>query len=106
MLAVTGSRVYVDSYGPCKPRTVFIDKKSGKITKIQDGELTESLPNVEVLHAGSSVVMPGVVDAHVHVNEPGRTQWEGFVTATAAAAGGTLLSFFICLSVYWADVYV
>ncbi len=34
------------------------------------------------------VLMPGLVDTHVHVNEPGRTDWEGFVTATAAAAAG------------------
>lgn len=40
--------------------------------------------------AAEAVIMPGVVDTHVHVNEPGRTEWEGFVTATrAAAAGGT-----------------
>ena len=32
--------------------------------------------------------MPGVVDSHVHVNEPGRTEWEGFATATQAAAAG------------------
>ena len=32
--------------------------------------------------------MPGVVDTHVHVNEPGRTEWEGFETATRAAAAG------------------
>ena len=38
--------------------------------------------------AGSDVVMPGNVDAHVHVNEPGRTDWEGFETATRAAAAG------------------
>ncbi|HKO63200.1 MAG TPA: allantoinase AllB [Pyrinomonadaceae bacterium] len=37
-----------------------------------------------------AIVMPGMVDTHVHVNEPGRTEWEGFATATrAAAAGGT-----------------
>src|SRR5207245_680242 len=35
-----------------------------------------------------SVVMPGLVDTHVHVNEPGRTDWEGFETATRAAAAG------------------
>lgn len=36
------------------------------------------------------IVMPGVIDVHVHVNEPGRTEWEGFESATqAAAAGGT-----------------
>src|SRR5205814_1316405 len=33
-------------------------------------------------------VMPGLVDTHVHVNEPGRTEWEGFATATRAAAAG------------------
>jgi allantoinase len=38
--------------------------------------------------AGEAVVMPGLVDAHVHVNEPGRTEWEGFATATRAAAAG------------------
>ncbi len=35
-----------------------------------------------------SIVMPGLVDTHVHVNEPGRTEWEGFATATQAAAAG------------------
>ena len=38
--------------------------------------------------AGESVIMPGLVDTHVHVNEPGRTEWEGFATATRAAAAG------------------
>ena len=37
---------------------------------------------------GDHVVMPGLVDCHVHVNEPGRTEWEGFETATRAAASG------------------
>lgn len=38
--------------------------------------------------AGDAIVMPGIVDTHVHVNEPGRTEWEGFETATRAAAAG------------------
>jgi allantoinase len=38
--------------------------------------------------AGDDIVMPGVIDTHVHINEPGRTDWEGFVTATRAAAAG------------------
>lgn len=37
---------------------------------------------------GDLVIMPGLVDSHVHVNEPGRTEWEGFTTATRAAAAG------------------
>ncbi len=40
------------------------------------------------LDVGDAVVLPGVVDTHVHVNEPGRTEWEGFETATRAAAAG------------------
>jgi allantoinase len=41
-----------------------------------------------ILDYADAVVMPGIVDTHVHVNEPGRTSWEGFATATAAAAAG------------------
>ena len=41
-----------------------------------------------MVDAAELVVMPGVVDSHVHVNEPGRTDWEGFYTATKAAAAG------------------
>jgi allantoinase len=41
-----------------------------------------------VFDAGNSVVMPGLVDTHVHINEPGRTNWEGFESATRAAAAG------------------
>ena len=37
---------------------------------------------------GDAVLIPGLVDSHVHINEPGRTEWEGFVTATQAAASG------------------
>jgi allantoinase len=37
---------------------------------------------------GNAVILPGLVDSHVHINEPGRTEWEGFRTATRAAAAG------------------
>jgi allantoinase len=45
-------------------------------------------PGVPVEDAGDHVLLPGLVDTHVHVNEPGRTEWEGFATATRAAAAG------------------
>ncbi len=49
----------------------------------------EKIPDgCPVEDVGASVVMPGLVDSHVHVNEPGRTDWEGFETATRAAAAG------------------
>ena len=43
---------------------------------------------VPLVDAGDRVIVPGLVDTHVHVNEPGRTEWEGFDTATRAAAAG------------------
>jgi adenine deaminase len=42
----------------------------------------------EVVLADDEVLLPGLVDTHVHVNEPGRTAWEGFASATRAAAAG------------------
>jgi allantoinase len=42
----------------------------------------------ELVLADDEVLMPGVVDSHVHVNDPGRTEWEGFTSATRAAAAG------------------
>jgi allantoinase len=43
---------------------------------------------IEMIDAGNLVVMPGIIDPHVHINEPGRTDWEGFDTATRSAASG------------------
>ena len=43
---------------------------------------------VALVDAGDAVLMPGLVDTHVHANEPGRTQWEGLATATKGAAAG------------------
>ena len=43
---------------------------------------------INTLNFGNLVLMAGIVDSHVHINEPGRTHWEGFVTATKAAAAG------------------
>ncbi len=49
----------------------------------------DQLPPDAILHDfGDHVLLPGLVDSHVHINEPGRTEWEGFETATQAAAAG------------------
>lgn len=42
----------------------------------------------QVIDGGDLALLAGVVDSHVHVNEPGRTAWEGFRTATSAAVAG------------------
>ena len=82
-LVIRGRRVVTEnSVGPASVHvtrgyissiSIFEDVPSGC-------DLVEADPN--------SVVMPGLVDTHVHVNEPGRTDWEGFATATRAAAAG------------------
>ena len=66
------------------PATVHIAE--GKIARI--GEWDDIPVGIPLNDAGNAVVMPGNVDAHVHVNEPGRTEWEGYETATRAAAAG------------------
>ncbi|MBI1786957.1 MAG: allantoinase AllB [Acidobacteria bacterium] len=61
---------------------------------IRDGRIAEvaawdALPSgCPLRDFGDAMVMPGLVDTHVHINEPGRTEWEGFETATRAAAAG------------------
>lgn len=60
---------------------------NGSITDISSyDDVTSTCEIVEADEA--SIVMPGLVDSHVHINEPGRTDWEGFATATRAAAAG------------------
>jgi len=58
----------------------------GKIERV--GEWDDAPAGTKLIDVGNSVVMPGNIDAHVHVNEPGRTEWEGYETATRAAAAG------------------
>jgi allantoinase len=57
-----------------------------------EGVMTSPPAGYPVVDAGSQVVSPGLVDCHVHVNEPGRTDWEGYETATRAAAAGGVTS--------------
>jgi allantoinase len=48
----------------------------------------DAFPDSTVKDFGDALLLPGLVDSHVHINEPGRTEWEGFWTATRAAAAG------------------
>lgn len=83
-LVIRGRRVVFQ--GAVAPAAVHIT--SGCISAITPYE--EEVPSgVEIFEPGAdSFVMPGLVDSHVHVNEPGRTEWEGFETATRAALAG------------------
>ena len=65
-------------------RAASVHVESGKITRV--GSWDDAPPSA--VDAGELLVMPGVIDTHVHVNDPGRSEWEGFETATRAAAAG------------------
>src|SRR5687768_5025898 len=84
-LVIRGRQVVLPS--GTAPAAIHI--AGGTITAITDYDTVPA--GCELIQADdNSIVMPGLVDTHVHVNEPGRTEWEGFATATrAAAAGGT-----------------
>ena len=81
-LVVRGQRVITtESDGPASVHVL-----GGRVIEVSE---FEDVPDgCELFDAGGLVLMPGLVDSHVHVNEPGRTRWEGFETATRAAARG------------------
>src|SRR5437762_9716890 len=82
-LVIRGRRVVTEN--AMGPASVHLSQ--GRIVGIAGFEEVPS--GGEIVEAGEdSIVMPGLVDTHVHVNEPGRTDWEGFETATKAAAAG------------------
>jgi len=64
--------------------TLFI--KDGIIINIIEGNIASK--DFPIEDVGDLVVMPGLIDSHVHINEPGRTEWEGFETMTKAAIAG------------------
>jgi allantoinase len=76
-------------------RAVVGDRETAVAVRIRDGVVTElAAYDVDargadvVVLADDEVLLPGLVDTHVHVNEPGRADWEGFASATRAAAAG------------------
>ncbi|MGI8498009.1 MAG: allantoinase AllB [Gemmatimonadaceae bacterium] len=79
--AIRSRRVIVR--GEVAPATILMS--AGRISEIAPYDLS---PAVDLVDAGSDIVMAGLVDTHVHVDEPGRTDWEGFRSATRAAAAG------------------
>jgi allantoinase len=72
---------------PLGERPGVIGVLDGRIAAIED--IDTPLAAVERIDiADDEVLLPGLVDSHVHINDPGRTEWEGFDTATRAAAAG------------------
>jgi len=67
-------------------KPAFVAIKNGIIAEVWSA-LPEDVRQ-QVIDLGDKYLMPGVVDPHVHINEPGRTHWEGFETATRSAIAG------------------
>ena len=82
-LVIRGRRVLFQN--ELIPASILLN--AGRIAAVTSFE--EVPTGCKIVEAGEgSIVMPGLVDSHVHVNEPGRTEWEGFATATRAATAG------------------
>lgn len=72
------------------PATISISPVTGKIVSVVPEVVPQSSlsPDTTYVDYSPKLLLPGLVDAHVHLNEPGRTEWEGFWTGTRAAASG------------------
>ena len=69
-----------------RPADILVE--NGRITSVNSRTSGTLSTLGTLIDAGHAVVMPGLVDSHVHINDPGRSEWEGFETATRAAAAG------------------
>ncbi|KAK6917535.1 Amidohydrolase-related [Dillenia turbinata] len=58
------------------------------ISKITGGNWRQKINSAQIVDYGEAVVMPGLIDVHAHLDDPGRTEWEGFPSGTKAAAAG------------------
>lgn len=113
LIVFTSDNVVLSEYDTPVPATIEVNRETGKIIRVLLGRSTRydyrSLSDDEWIDAGSLYLLPGLVEyvsgdlalfflpspkliypfsAHVHLNEPGRTEWEGFWTGTRAAASG------------------
>ena len=87
-MIVRSTRVLLSSDGPIAPASIHV--KAGRVERVEPWEVPIEI-EAPVIDFGDRLIMAGVVDTHVHVNEPGRTEWEGFATATRAAAAGGVI---------------
>lgn len=85
---LASSRAVIDN--KISPATIAISTVTGRITSISPSVLPPSSfpPGTPYTDHTPHIILPGLVDAHVHLNEPGRTEWEGFWHGTRAAAFG------------------
>lgn len=88
---LASSRVVLN--GAVVPATIAVSGETGKILDVEQGidskeQFRQKYAGADFQDVSPHLILPGLVDAHVHLNEPGRTEWEGFDTGTRAAAAG------------------
>ncbi|GAB7340927.1 hypothetical protein MBLNU457_7277t1 [Dothideomycetes sp. NU457] len=88
VVVIVSSRAVIDEQ--TTPATIVISPRTGKILEVHKSVVPASSFSSGTSYTDYSphILLPGLVDAHVHLNEPGRTEWEGFHTGTQAAAFG------------------
>jgi len=84
LIAIKSKRVAL----PLGIEEAIVVINNGKITAIVKN--SSEISDCPIIDIGNKVLMPGVIDPHIHINEPGRTDWEGFDSATKAAIAGGL----------------
>uniref|UniRef100_A0A182K9C4 allantoinase n=1 Tax=Anopheles christyi TaxID=43041 RepID=A0A182K9C4_9DIPT len=93
----TSKRIFLNSAilpAEVFPGGIVVSALDGKVTRVLtswscvEQYLKDNEGDLEHIDFGNLLLMPGLIDTHVHINEPGRTEWEGFHTATRAAAAG------------------
>lgn len=92
--AITSDKVVINQR--LIPATIIYSSESGKIIEIYENQILTDLENIvllqydilECLNVSPNVILPGLVDSHVHLNDPGRSEWEGFETGTKSALSG------------------
>ncbi len=94
--AISSTNVLLEGQSALSPATVIFSPVSGSILHIAGTVLDPTDPLLRAYAVSPNnyrnlkdlYILPGIVDSHVHLNEPGRTEWEGFETGTKAAAAG------------------
>jgi allantoinase len=72
-----------------RPAAIVVEgEKIQAVVSLDQVPISPTIPHSNIHDFGNAAILPGLVDSHVHINDPGRAEWEGFDTATRAAAAG------------------
>ncbi|TIC32157.1 allantoinase [Wallemia mellicola] len=88
VFTITADKALLSTSYEFQPATIQINKKTGKILDVFGGIRKDKKVGKSIHYGSSQLLLPGLVDTHVHINDPGRSEWETFDSATKAALAG------------------